>query len=639
MISWHDYYLWAGIFLLCFHLCLFLRQRKLFDENTAVFLWLVILGICGCALGVVLTNLQNGQISLGRFPTLLLFSAHYFLQALLPYVLLCFIATRMEFDRARRRRILRLGLLPLMGSAALILLNIPLGFLSYIAEDGLLYIRPLFHLYVCWILLCLLLDLGCLWLGRRELHNRGPGALAGGCLITALGFFAQHYLGFQMFFGFSVALAVSLFHLTMKNPNAYIDIGTRVFNVRYFDVWMAEKLSAPWRGILLTVDLYQMDQIARLYADGTGARLASAAAEYLWKLEPRPKVFRLIAGRFVIWADTEAQADRILQQCQERLASPFQIGGRLIRCPAVLVKIPLAGELSSVEELNAYISFCVQQADSSVPVQTIWDSHDLWRRFNYEVEVERFLKTALEQDLFQVWYQPVWSLRERRFVALEALSRLRHPKLGWISPELFIRVAANDGLLSQIMPRQLEKVCRFAREHAEIFQTIRNIKINLSPEELSEPDYCEKLLHIIRANGLDPARFQFEVTEGTATRYSQELTACVAHLEQAGVSLCLDDFGSGYANLNTVMRLPFTTIKLDRSLLSGVCDDQAVSAFYQNVADILDRLGYDVVAEGVETEQEVELLSAWHVGLIQGYYFSKPLPPEQVPERVLSALG
>ena len=122
------------------------------------------------------------------------------------------------------------------------------------------------------------------------------------------------------------------------------------------------------------------------------------------------------------------------------------------------------------------------------------------------------------------------------------------------------------------------------------------------------------------------------MTESTATQYTDDLKRCIQQLRRAGVKLCLDDFGSGYANLNAVLRLPFSVIKLDRSLLSGLCEDQAVAAFYGNTVSILKQLGFTVIAEGAETREEVRCLSSWGVDEIQGYYFSKPLPPERLAE-------
>ncbi len=145
-------------------------------------------------------------------------------------------------------------------------------------------------------------------------------------------------------------------------------------------------------------------------------------------------------------------------------------------------------------------------------------------------------------------------------------------------------------------------------------------------------EYCRSLLDIIRAHDLPFARFQFEITETVATQYARALEESVQALQSAGVGLCLDDFGSGYANLNTVLKLPFSVIKMDRSLLRDVCADEAAANFYREMVGILKKLGYRIVAEGAETRRKVDLLSTWDVDMAQGFYFSEPLPPEQIIE-------
>ena len=108
----------------------------------------------------------------------------------------------------------------------------------------------------------------------------------------------------------------------------------------------------------------------------------------------------------------------------------------------------------------------------------------------------------------------------------------------------------------------------------------------------------------------------------------------VTEFQKVGIGLCLDDFGSGYANINTILKLPFSTIKIDRSLQAGVCEDSQIASFYQSIVTILKNLGYNVVAEGVETKKEVELLSDWGVDMIQGYYFAPPLPQKKIIEAI-----
>lgn len=249
---------------------------------------------------------------------------------------------------------------------------------------------------------------------------------------------------------------------------------------------------------------------------------------------------------------------------------------------------------------------------------------------------DEFLRRAAErmqeiaEDLFEVYYQPVYSLHQQRYVTLEALSRLRHPELGWISPDIFIRLAEKNHLITQITELQLRRVCRFLCENPALRASIANVKINLSPLDLIQSESGSHLVRILGEYGLPCSCFQFEITETVATEYSASLTRVAESLQAAGIGLCLDDFGSGYANLNTVMQLPFSVIKLDRSLLFHICTDKNAALFYQSIVSAFCRLGYRIVAEGVETQEEMELLRSWNVDMIQGYYFSRPLPPDDL---------
>ena len=271
----------------------------------------------------------------------------------------------------------------------------------------------------------------------------------------------------------------------------------------------------------------------------------------------------------------------------------------------------------------------IQRTDR-VALNRIHDTQQQRDRFRYEQTIQRYLNRAIEQDLFEVWYQPIWSVSEQKFVGLEALSRLYHPKLGWINPELFIRLAVKNGQIFTLMPQQLHKVCHFLQEHPTELNDIRDVKINLSPTELAKEGYCEQLIEIIRSYGLPLEKFQFEVTESDATEYTTELQRCIQVLQKAGVRLCLDDFGSGYANLSRILRLPFHVIKMDRSLLQGICESKKSAAIYHSVVDTLHNIGYQIVSEGVETAQEAELLAQWNVDMIQGYYYAKPQPENKV---------
>ena len=148
--------------------------------------------------------------------------------------------------------------------------------------------------------------------------------------------------------------------------------------------------------------------------------------------------------------------------------------------------------------------------------------------------------------------------------------------------------------------------------------------------------HYERLIETIREHELPCSWFQFEITETVATEYSSSLYEIGRKITEAGIGLCLDDFGSGFANLNTVLKLPFSSIKLDRSLLVGIEEDSKSSLFYKNIVSVLQNMGYSVIAEGVETRSEMELLAGWGVDMIQGYYFSKPVGEKEILDIVLN---
>lgn len=139
-----------------------------------------------------------------------------------------------------------------------------------------------------------------------------------------------------------------------------------------------------------------------------------------------------------------------------------------------------------------------------------------------------------------------------------------------------------------------------------------------------------ELLFIMKRYDLNPSIFQFEITETIATMYKQSLYSAIDGLKRAGCGLCLDDFGSGYANLDAVMKLPFDVVKIDSSMLYGTDENEDAAVLYQNVFHIMSELGFTVVTEGAETKSQVDKLVNWGVDLIQGYYLSKPVCEDEL---------
>lgn len=632
----NDYFLWAALVLLLEVFYHFLKQRTLWDKNSRVFMAIVILGILHCVLSIGLIHLQMMRQAENNQIISVVAALVYLINTALPFEILRFAATMCDDYERQEKRITWVGLTLWLLGAVLIVADIPLEIISF-AEDGVLQSGTFYALYSVFLIFYFCFDLCFVVKCRKRLGKEKTRALLEANIIAVVGLISQRYLYIRRFFGFTLAIGALVIYILLKSPHAYIDAETHVFNANYFRVWMRDRKN-HWKGSLLVIDFYHLEALGFIYMGYALEKLNVEIAEHLYELKGKSPLFHVAPNRFVLCTQGNGELAWLMQKIEGWLQRGLHIEQKYIKCRAILTEVQL-GHVENINELKAYTDFLANQASPEEAIALVYDSEELKERFNYETEIEHFLHTAIEKDLFQVWYQPIYSMRHKKYVSLEALSRLEHPKLGWISPELFIRIAVKNGWSTKITLLQLKKVCRFIKDNQEALREIHNIKINLSPSELLETGFGEKLLSITREHSIPFSKIQFEVTETTATQYTRETFAFIRGLQKEGVWLCLDDFGSGYANLNTVLSLPYSVVKIDRSLLRGICESSKKADFYKDVFGIIKKQGFLVVAEGVETEQEAKLLSGWDVDLFQGYYFSKPLPEEEIIFKLLHQGG
>lgn len=312
--------------------------------------------------------------------------------------------------------------------------------------------------------------------------------------------------------------------------------------------------------------------------------------------------------------------------------SKLNVNNKIITMPVIISGIMNAQKLGDSGLILEYAEYLEALSAKNGLTEVIQDDYQTMNGFLYNKRVEQYLHKAITEDLFEIYYQPVYSTRKKCFITLEALSRLQHPELGWIAPDVFIQIAEKNHMIEQITDLQFSRVCRFLGENRYLMRHLLNVKVNLSSLDLMRNDCSRHFIRIMDAYKIPHNWIQFEITETVATEYNAGLRRVAEEFTAAGIGFCLDDFGSGYANLNTVMRLPFSVIKVDRSLLFDICRDEKRAIFYESVVETFHKMNYHIVSEGVETQEEMEKISSWGVEMIQGYYFSKPLPEKELLE-------
>ena len=249
-------------------------------------------------------------------------------------------------------------------------------------------------------------------------------------------------------------------------------------------------------------------------------------------------------------------------------------------------------------------------------------------------DMDMILENAVSADEFEIYYQPIFSLREERFTSAEALIRLKTEKYGYISPEIFIPAAEKSGSIHRIGQIVMEKVCEFIGSEQFAQLGLDYIEINLSPAQCMEDNLAKKLIEIMKKNNVLPDQVNFEITETASGEIQNTIMKNIRTLHSAGISLSLDDFGTGYSNMTRIAALPFRIIKLDKTF-TRIDSNPNMVIVLENVIKMIKALNMKIVVEGIETKELVEKFRKLDCEYIQGFYYSKPLPKEKFVEFML----
>ena len=627
-MSYNTDFLIAAMIIQLIVLCHFSAQKRPDDLNNQLFLILSVLVSLDIAFEVLSTcyiNFEHAGTRLGAMFTTTVF---YLFQALLPFVLICYVRS-LRANKILSPSEMLASSIPTLVLVCIIFGNPKTGLL-FSFDSSINYIRGPWYMLMYFSALCHLLTaliLTCLW--RKILGLSKVLVLIEILILLASGVIVQAFCHQLLMTGFGLSLGILALFITINNPHANTDNLTGLYDKPYLLRKFREMLSSRRIFHVITVNLYQIDHINKVTGVDGGDRLLLSVARQLHRL-CGDKVFRISGKRFLIFTFSQEQFELYLDELENLFHPDTAPSETAVSSPVIISGIFHAERFEDGGSILDYAQYLESLAPNTGFYETVRDTDKTMERFLYLKKVEQYLHTAITNDLFEVYYQPVYSLKEKRYITLEALSRLYHPELGWVPPDLFIQIAEKNNLVDKITILQFRRICRFIQEHPLLTDRLCNIKMNLSPLDLIQRNSSSRLIRLMDEYGVKHSFIQFEITETVATEYNSALNKAVDDFTDSGIGLCLDDFGSGYANLNTVMQLPFSAIKLDRSLLSKICEDPRSANFYHSIVSSFQNMGFHVISEGVETDAEVKLLSDYGVDMIQGFYFSKPLPPEKL---------
>lgn len=408
---------------------------------------------------------------------------------------------------------------------------------------------------------------------------------------------------------------------------------TGLSNRRSFHERLASALSAPGEHPPVVVLFLDLDHFKEVNdTDGhpvgdallveVGRRIRSCAGEVM-------EVARTGGDEFAILLtghSAEARAEALSRSLIDALALPFDIDGRSLEV-GVSIGIAASRDNETADQILVRADIALYEAKSAGRGNYRFFNPDMEARLRRQHELKSLLSKAIENAEFTPFYQPVIDLRTSRVTAFEALLRWRQPELGFVPPAEFIPIAEETGLIHSIGEWMLRRACMDAARWPEEI----GVAVNLSPCEFRNRDLPAQVASILAETGLSPSRLDLEITESVFLQDTESNMWALDELRELGVRIVLDDFGVGYSSLGYLRRFPVEKIKLDRSFVEFIEQEDQARAVMSAVIALGRSLGMTITAEGIETAQQLESVRRNGCDQAQGYLLSPPVPAIELP--------
>ncbi|RLK48285.1 diguanylate cyclase (GGDEF)-like protein [Alkalispirillum mobile] len=427
-----------------------------------------------------------------------------------------------------------------------------------------------------------------------------------------------------------------LTHLANHDP--LTDLPNRLMLTTRLEQAIARATGTNERVAVMFLDLDRFKTINDSLGHTVGDDLLRILAERLKRHVDANTIARLGGDEFIILLDRVtdmAEVDRHAEELLRLVAEPFAVGGW--RSLQVGGSIGISLFPDDAEEASELIT----QADAAMYLAKAegrntfrYYTQALTEAASERLETETRLRRALELGHLEVFYQPQLDVATGSIIGVEALVRWRDPEEGLISPARFIPVAEETGLINRLGQQVLERACRQAVAWEQAGLPALDMAVNLSAHQIIDPQMTSRVRRALHESGLSAERLVLEITESTLMTQAEDVLGTLEELKQLGVQVAIDDFGTGYSSLAYLKRFAIDWLKVDRCFIQDLPADKSDAELTQTIINLAHNLGIQVLAEGVETREQLDFLARLGCDSWQGFLCSRPLPPEELAEHL-----
>jgi diguanylate cyclase (GGDEF)-like protein/PAS domain S-box-containing protein len=391
---------------------------------------------------------------------------------------------------------------------------------------------------------------------------------------------------------------------------------------------------------LMLIDVDRFKSVNDSLGRDAGDQLLKVVARKVAKtLRKTDTVARIGGDEFIVILENingVADARRVATKLLARIAEPIEVAGEKVQSSASIGISVYPQDGHAADELLKRADIAMHKAKESGKNNYLYYTEGMDSSAVRFLVVEKDLRTAIEEDQLCLYYQPQVDLQTGDLVGVEALVRWNHPERGLILPSHFIPLAEETGLIVPLGEWLLRKAGEQQKRWMASGKYVGKIAVNLSPRQLRQRDFADRLGQILEEIGLPPRYLELEITETSAMEHAGETINMLTKLNQMGLSLAIDDFGTGYSSLAYLKRFPIQKLKIDRSFIHDIHTDQNDASIANSIIGLAHNMMLNVVAEGVENEQQASWLRKRGCDQAQGYLYAQPIPAEKL-ERFFTA--
>lgn len=511
----------------------------------------------------------------------------------------------------------------------LVIVNLQTGILFLFDSDG-GYHRGIFNragyvvmfIELCMVIICYLRNRSSISKNVQQVIHTLPPIILGLALFQIC--YPQILLN-----GITIAFADLVLFINFQNYQVGTDSLTHIGNRKSFYQELALRIAGKQQFQIITISLKHFAVVNQRFGYQKGDDFLYAIASWLDKCDPSSRAFRFGNVSFALVSPflSQDKAACNLDKIQMRFQDGWTLGDLhfdIMACFSELIHQDQDWQADQVIEYLEFMNVMAKREDT----ECLRFTTDIEKKIERKKELTQLLKHSIKEDRFQVWYQPVIDCRTKKFTHAEALLRLSDYSGTPISPGEFIPLAEETGLIDEMSWIVLEKVCRLLGENPAL--EVESISINLSMQQFLDLHICQRITACLQRYQVPPDKLKIEITERVIAYDLPYIRSVMDRIAQVGIGFYLDDFGIGYSNFSSIMHLPFECVKLDRSLFDKLLVSKKDRTIVQTMIELAHSVGFQVVSEGIETQQQADLLMVLGTDRIQGYHYARPMAEKEL---------